>query len=209
MGKSTVAAYLRDRYGYEIFKFKTPVISLLPQLGLTPDEIEGALKDVKTGKFQALSPAQVMAVVTRDINPALRQKIMTYSTAPFGEVTPRDVMDTILKSLFEEFGENVTTEIMRTKLHEASATGKKIVIDDLRFPHEYKMLEEMGAHFIRIERNLNPMPSPRTLIDQKLEGFHFQDIVKTGVGTLGLVYAQIDKILTREPALQEIAAPAP
>lgn len=211
MGKSTVAAYLRDQFGYEIFKFKTPVTGILPEFGMTADEIEGPLKDVKTDKFRTLSPAHIMAVVSRDLDPALRRKPLIYSTEPVGEVTPRDVMDIILKGLFEEFGENITTDIMREKLREALAAGKKIVIDDLRFPHEYTMLKDMGAQFIRIERDLTPMPTPRTLIDQKLEGFDFQDTVKTGSGPLHLVYAQVHKIISTkvsQPAMEEIG-PSP
>lgn len=194
MGKSTVASYLCNKFGYELIKFAHPVKTPLYHFGLGEAEIEGIAKDLPSNRFLNVSLAEIMAFASLDIPPGYRQKTATYSSIPLGVCTPRDVMDLILKGLQDEFGNDINAKLMRNRLREARKEGKKIVIDDLRFPYEIGLLEENDAYFVRVEREQVVLPTPRS-IDLQLEGYNFNDHVRTGAGPLELVYSQINKII--------------
>jgi len=58
-----------------------------------------------------------------------------------------------------------------TKVRKLLASGKSVVIDDLRFPNEYHTLTNFGAERIRVERPLADEGDPR--YEGQLEGYPF------------------------------------
>jgi hypothetical protein len=73
--------------------------------------------------------------------------------AKLGGKTPRHAMQT----LGTEWGRNLIwgdlwTDALRRSVEVAMACGGDVVIDDVRFPNEVKMIEELGGHVICIER---------------------------------------------------------
>jgi hypothetical protein len=73
--------------------------------------------------------------------------------AKLGGKTPRHAMQT----LGTEWGRNLIwnelwTDALRRTAEMALACGADVVVDDLRFPNEVKLIKELGGHVICIER---------------------------------------------------------
>ena len=67
MGKSSIATFLMQEYGYTLLKFAQPVKAPLYELGLSEDEIEGALKDTPHKLFNGLSPREKMHEIAQGL----------------------------------------------------------------------------------------------------------------------------------------------
>lgn len=59
-GKSTAAAHLVNRYGYQRVRFAGPLKAMMAALGLTHDEIEGHLKEKPCALLGGKTPRQAM-----------------------------------------------------------------------------------------------------------------------------------------------------
>lgn len=59
-GKSTAAAHLVNRYGYQRVRFAGPLKAMLAALGCTPDEIDGHLKETPCDLLGGKTPRQAM-----------------------------------------------------------------------------------------------------------------------------------------------------
>jgi hypothetical protein len=126
-GKSTVSNLLTTEYGHMTIKFaqtlKDMVALLLCEAGYNQRDIE------------------------RCIEGDLKEK-----PTDFGP-TPRQLMQT----LGYEWGQKCVHPALWVKIAEGQINaqlsgGEKVVIDDLRYPQEYKMLQSLGAQFWHISR---------------------------------------------------------
>ncbi len=59
-GKSSVARYLQRRYGFTVLKSAGIPKAMLRKLGLSPEQIEGKLKNLPDPSLNGLAPRQLM-----------------------------------------------------------------------------------------------------------------------------------------------------
>lgn len=133
-GKSEAAKWLRDKRGYRICKFANPIremlATLLEMCGYTNPEAHALMF---SDEYKD-TPLVLLA----------------------GSPTPRDLM----KSLGTEWGR----ELVHPGLWAVAAVGSmqqwpkhwNFVIDDLRFPNEWEILENFAATIIKVEREGYP-----------------------------------------------------
>lgn len=123
-GKSTIANYLVDKYGYT----KVPFASILKEmarpiftsLGYTFQDIYG---------FETTQKEVMLPVIG---------------------TTPRRIYQT----LGTEWGRNMINADLWIKLWEARAKQHElVVVDDMRFPNEMEKVKEMGGICLKIVRN--------------------------------------------------------
>jgi hypothetical protein len=123
-GKSTVASYLVDCYGFSIVKFAQPIYDMVYELALTVigdyDQADRLVYDDK----EAIWP--VLNVSTR----------------------------TLLRTLGTEWGRDtirttIWSDIARERI---KSIGGNICVDDHRFESERSMLREFDTKFVRILR---------------------------------------------------------
>lgn len=126
VGKSTVADYLEQEHGFLRISFAEPLRAMLLAFGLSSDELgEG------------------------------KEKPLIRFFGPDTKITPRHLMQT----LGTEWGRNLVdreiwTKHLRNQIEKVAkgGSGFDIVIDDVRFPNEALVIEELGGKLVRIER---------------------------------------------------------
>lgn len=130
-GKSTAAQYLIDQYGYSLVKIadtlKVMARTFLVHLGVSPAAlpryIEGDMKNTPLTEFGLA-------------------------------ITPRQIM----QSLGSEWGrDQINTDvwplIAGNRIKALLASGRSVVVDDLRFPNELEMLRGYDALVVAIVRD--------------------------------------------------------
>lgn len=151
-GKTTVADYLVERYGYEKIRFKSTLNSMIHELL----ECLGVPKE------------EIVRYMTRDkteIIPEVGKSYRTMATT-LGTEWGRN---TINQNLWVK----ATVQSIRRLLEE----GKHIVIDDLRFPSEYEYLaQNLPVIFVRVKR---PGFYPNPLLHKIRLFFHWVPILGT------------------------------
>lgn len=115
-GKSLTAQYLVKHHGFTRVRFASPLKDMLITLGLTPEQVDGP-QEVRN------QPSELLC----------------------GK-TPRYAMQTLGTEWRDYIGKRLWARITRARIH-AMSLGKeelKIVIDDMRFPHEPQELTGPG-----------------------------------------------------------------
>ena len=131
-GKSTVAQYLRNSYGYQVVSFATPLkrmaSHMLHGLGYSPQEIDGFLTEGKSIRLAEIG------VDTRHI----------------------------LQTLGAEWGRNcihpdLWVFMWQRQVKHILDLGGLVVVDDVRFQNEYEALHQMhpDTQFWRIQRDFS------------------------------------------------------
>lgn len=169
-GKTQVANYLRERYGYTVVKFADGLKAMLRafygELGHTPQFIdallEGDLKDRESGNLRS----------------------------------PRHLMQT----LGTDWGRNLVhpdiwCDATRKKCARLIAEGKRVVVEDTRLPNEYWMCRRAvsGGLVVQIIREGAPKPN-RHECEGALNNYAF-DVTLGNNGTLNELYASVDRML--------------
>lgn len=125
-GKSTAAQFLIDRHRYILVKFATPLKSMLRTLyeesGLTSSEIAERLE----------------GALKETPDPILNGKTPRFAMETLGTEWGRE---TISRSLW--------VDIWARRVSLIFSQGYNVVADDLRFPDELDMVEELGGIAIR------------------------------------------------------------
>lgn len=124
MGKSTASQFLAEGLGFSLVKFAGPVKAVaavfLSEMGVPEDQLndylEGHLKEEPLGDFGFDS------LSSRRI-----QQVM-------GTEAGRKALDT-----------NLWITIAGRKVRRLLDQGKRVVIDDMRFPNEYDLIRAMGG----------------------------------------------------------------
>lgn len=127
-GKSTVAKYLKQVYGYQIISFATPIKRMTTQflhgMGYAPSEIDHFLTDGKSARLPGIG------VDTRHI----------------------------LQTLGTEWGRScihpdVWVQMWEQQAKHVTAMGGRVVCDDVRFINEYRALRHAPENvFWRVTR---------------------------------------------------------
>ena len=133
-GKSTVADILAGTYGYRCVKFAGPL----------KDMVRGLLKSME------LRDDTVERMVEGDLKESV--------VPGFRTVTPRHLMQT----LGTDWGREAVDADLWTKvaMHKADVLrdmGLPVVIDDMRFPNEFKAVTEAGGVTVKIIRDESPV----------------------------------------------------
>jgi len=128
-GKSTIAQHLEAAWGFETLKFAGPLKAMLYALLRQVNDDTDWCWECIEGK--------------------LKEKKM----AVLGGKSPRDLM----VSLGTDWGREMVSSSLWVDLLKVRATAalkdeRSVVIDDMRFPNEYAVLDHLGAHFIHVIR---------------------------------------------------------
>lgn len=127
-GKSEVAKVLKD-HGYIVESFAEPIKAMLA---------------VVLGRHGYTAPT---------IERMLYGDLKNHPIEEFGGKDPRFLLETLgTKWGRETVHPSLWIGLLRGRLIRHSALGRRVVIDDLRRPDEYRMLRSLGALFVRIDR---------------------------------------------------------
>jgi hypothetical protein len=142
-----VAQYLVAEHGFTRFRFAEPLKDMLVTLGLTREQVDGSL----TAK---MTPSDLLCGKTP------RHAMQTLGTEW------RDMID---KRLWA----NITKHRVAEFIEAAKHTGKdKIVIDDMRFPHEAELMRDLGITIVAIRRpEVEPSRTGVTLSTLRVPSF--------------------------------------
>ena len=131
-GKDVVADWLITNERFTRYKFADPIKSSVAEVFLWDDDwINGSKKEVIDPRW-GISPRQAQQAVGTELFRIRLAELFDL----FDEVTG----DTVWCKRFKYW-------------YEMQPEGTNIVVSDLRFLNEFKILKEMGAHIIRIERD--------------------------------------------------------
>ncbi len=122
-GKSTVADYLIQHYGYQRVKFADPLKKMLRCLGLGEMHIEGALKESPIEWLDNRSPRYLM---------------QTLGTEWGRHMVSRDIWVSIWRNTVDSWINDVP--------------DGKVVVDDCRFANEAEAVRELGGRIVALHR---------------------------------------------------------
>jgi hypothetical protein len=175
MGKSTTSQFLCEGLGFSLVKFAGPVKAVtavfLMEMGVPEDQLdaylEGHLKEAPLGDFG------FDHLSSRRI-----QQVM-------GTEAGRKALDT-----------NLWITIAGRKVRKLLDQGKRVVIDDMRFPNEYDLVKAMGGecwcvYNPRVEIPVSDHPSEGLLAN------HAFDRALINGGTIEDLEGQITEAITR------------
>lgn len=129
-GKSSFADYLEKEYNFTTQAFADPIKNGVKIFfDFNNEQMEGVLKEV-IDKRWGISPRQALQIIGTDI---------------FREYLPNNVSG--LKNLGDKFW------IERFKIWYRRNKDKNIIVSDVRFPNEAKLIKELGGEIVKIERN--------------------------------------------------------
>jgi len=169
-GKTEIAHYLREEYGFETVRFADPIKHvvriLLYRLGYDHHTV----------------PEMTDGLRKQDPIPSL------------GGVTPRYMMQTLgtdwgRNMIDSDIWVNATIQSVMEEVED----GNSVVVDDLRFPNEYRALHRMGATFVRVIRFFDGNEEPHSS-EGNLDQFHFRYVICND-GTLGDLRDAVDVVL--------------
>lgn len=178
-GKSTVADRLISDYGYVRVKFADPLKNMLRSL----------LRDAGMG------PVMIERVLEGDLKEAPLEALCGKSS--------RDAMTTLGNEWRDMMDERLWSVIARAKVESLLERGKKVVIDDLRYPVELATVKSLapatwvvtrgGKHFIPYSEDQHPSERPMSvdLFDQHLPN-HF---------SIESLYESVDRLMPDGPSL--------
>lgn len=87
--------------------------------------------------------------------------------------TPRYAMQTLGTKWRELIGRDLWVNIWKSR----AMQHRRVVVDDVRFPHEVTAIRELGGKVIRIERGLTDQDNPSEHVSE--QNFDFLDVDRT------------------------------
>jgi hypothetical protein len=128
-GKTEVSKILTTEFGYEVVKLARPMKKM----------VEALLLDIGIPESE----------LPRYIEGDLKEKEI-----PAIKASPRYMMQTIGTEWGQQcLHSTLWTEIALLRVEGIVASGRKAVVDDLRFPHEYDAFRRVGCHLIKVVRD--------------------------------------------------------
>lgn len=133
-GKTTVAKYLTQKYGFVEKYFSHPLKQIICILtGWDFDYVNGATPDFKAARET--------------------------ETHPDYDLTCRELLQQVGTNLFRnKFNQDVWVKIMRRHLTQNDATTFNVLFSDLRFPNECALVQELDGIIIRLVRGTSVRP---------------------------------------------------
>jgi hypothetical protein len=164
-GKSTASDYLCKKHGYVRVKFADPLKEMLSAIGLTPQHLEGDLKEKPL--FFGKSPRYLMITL--------------------GTEWARNLIHP-----------DFWVSLWCNRVWELLKEGKRVTVDDVRFPNEVLAVRALQGLFLRIETvRVTSTNHPDHPSEKEISG-HSQ--VLHNNGSLSDFYAKLDEILTNDKA---------
>lgn len=149
-GKSEVAKHLVNEFGYTLYKFATPlknmVRSLMRDAGVSEDMIEAHMEgDLKEAPINEL-----------------------------GGVSARRLFETLGVEWRDMISSRLFADIGAVKVRSLLASGHRVVIDDLRFPHELDAMRELNPALWQVTRSReeSSLPCHRSEVPMESSLFH-------------------------------------
>jgi hypothetical protein len=131
-GKNVISDYLVQNYGYKEYAFAEPIKKACKEIFLFSDEqLYGNLKETIDERW-GISPREALQVIGTEI---FQYKIHDY----------------INSKTFNQIGRGVWVHRFKLMV-ESMNIDDKLVISDLRFPHEAEIIKQYGGEIWRIQR---------------------------------------------------------
>lgn len=183
-GKDTIADYLIANKEFTKYSFADPIkYGAMAMFGFTKEQMWGTDKDKETiDPRWGISPRKMLQLMGTELFQYDIHKYLNEGEFPVG----REVWVYRFKLWVEELKNSETDKIF-------GSTQRNIVIADCRFPHEAKVIKEMGGEIWRIKR-----PS---LISTDTHGseIELEEIIPDNIiindGSLEDLYRKIDELL--------------
>jgi len=138
-GKSTIATYLKENYGFYVVNFADPIKEICKVLFNWADEhVNGSLKEIVDPRW-GISPRHALQVIGTEIG-------QVYFCEAFPE----------FKTLV---GRQLWVKLAEYKIESLKDQFTKIAIGDVRFPHESYLFQKPGNMLWRVCRNSTYDPS--------------------------------------------------
>lgn len=187
-GKDTMARHLA-KYGYANVKFAGPLKAMAAVLYRSLGYEEDALPEMLDGPTRHLInlfPPETCMVPSESMG-------QVEVTKP--AVTARD----ILLTLGTEWGRqqvnyHLWTTCARRTIERSLRAGVPVVVTDVRFPNEYKLIRELGGECWYVDRPQAPRPAKAHPSDGALDGDWFELRLRNSSSILSLE-AAIDSYL--------------
>lgn len=171
-GKDTVAEFLHHNYGFSHYA------------------VAGPLKECVCGAFQ-LTASQVHGDAKEEIDPrwgVSPRKLLQIIGTEFG----RDLLPQVIPELNLN-GESLWVRHLRFFLKRAQATpGVRVVVSDVRFEDEARVIREFGGQVVRIER-----PALHTDVDADDDAKHDPHSSEAGL-------AHVDHVLCNDGTVHDL-----
>lgn len=170
-GKDTAGEYLINKYGYVRFAFADQVKEVARALfNFNDDQLNGTLKD-KIDERYGLKPRQVFQRLGTEFGQFDIHKL-------FPEINNKISLRSFWTIGFRDFCQK--------------NLDKNIVVTDVRFKHEFQVIDELGGEFVKIERD--GLPNDIHLSENELANFEFERILDNNYQKVDL-YSQIDILI--------------
>ena len=170
-GKDTAGEYLIEKYGFIRFAFGDQVKEVSRALfNFSDEQLYGTLKD-KIDERYGLKPRQVFQRFGTEFGQFDIHKL-------FPEINTKIALRSFWTLSFREFCQK--------------NPDKNIVITDIRFKHEFQVIDELGGEFVKIERA--GLPKDIHLSENELSKFKFERVLDNNFEKVDL-YSQIDILI--------------
>lgn len=175
MGKSTISQFLVEGLGFHLVKFAGPVktvtAAFLIEMGVPeeslPDYLEGHLKEETLGEFG------------------------------FDQLTSRRIQQVMgTEAGRKQLDPNFWTTLASRKIRKLLDQGKRVVIDDMRFPNEYDLVHAMGGEKWCVYNPRVEIPVSQHASEGALDNHAF-DQALVNDGTIADLQRSISGVLTR------------
>lgn len=171
-GKSTFADYLVDKYNFTTQAFADPIKNGVKIFFDFDDEqMEGVLKEI-IDKRWGISPRQALQIIGTDI---------------FREHLPNTVPG--LKNLGNQFW------IERFKIWYRRNKDKNIIVSDVRFPNEAKLIKDLGGDIVKVQRN-SIKNEDNHISESLIDKIEYDSIIMNDF-PLKIYYEHIDTLMSK------------
>ena len=124
-GKSTIAQYLCDTSGFEEYSIAKPLKDIARVIGFTESELYSNKN----------TPNPLLGICARE----------------FMQLFGTEIVRDIFPKFFPQMGSEVLwVQLLRNHL---TKTDNDVVVSDVRFPDEARVIQELGGVLVRVERN--------------------------------------------------------
>ena len=167
-GKDTVANYLVKNHQFTNIKFATPLKQIVSIISGWPIEmVSGETEDSRVFRETVVHPTFKM--------------------------TGREMLQQIGTELFREhFHKDVWMKICEQTIVNSKGC---VVISDVRFENEVKMIQNLGGYIWNVNRNVGLQQVPAHASEQLFDTH--DEIFVDNNGTIEQLYANIDKLIVR------------
>lgn len=165
-GKDTLGNYMVSHYGFNRIAFADPIKIICKELfGFNEDQLNGNLKE-KIDEYWNVTPRFTF------------QKL-------------GDIMRDNGKKLVPELDNNIFVECIKKKIIDLRQNNPniKIVVTDVRFENELKLIKDLGGIIIKIDRNIETNDTHQS--ETEMERF-IPDIIFSNNGNFENLYEQFN-----------------